>query len=932
MNSPTTTPTAFDLQSHLYSSFLTRSTADVALKVSGTWSAVYRLHRVVLIQAGFFRALFTAGFSETSRPYEINVELDDVNITRAAFELCIARLYGGGPALYIHPTLIPTPNSPLTPGFPFPHVNILSFNAPAGQQPATPHFLMSLLATSLYFSIPSLASQALSLILSTIGPYTIMHYLNFALGKHVQRENILDSAVGLEDVAEILTEDDVEFESDFDDASESVQKEAVSPSQIPRTFHYGAISDKIGEACATWLSRWGADMFVHEEHEALKSLDHQSSSTSSASISVTRSTSASSRPRAQTLPSSVNSSEGSTIRKRVIPSIWIGDGLSPSWIRALISSDFFFIDDERARYEFATRVVEIRRRMKKLEGEHVYGKGKAPVNDDVPADLDDTEEAEWRNLFETGLYYANMTPDVFLKLSNDISPTTGKPYAPLAILQAASWDHLLLRHMITERQSSPTSSPTSSLSPSSPTPSSPKGDLGIAVNGADLISSSSKCADETSKAYFLIAADESLRIGDTINVSGIGIAEGSIHNNISMDQLFANSHAATRPTKGDRVSVTENGPTTPDSRTFFGLVGDSLMISSRGVKIRGAVNDDVRLAPSAMERLSKRMYSPYPPYRFSVEFWDLESLKDKQRLHSKTIWYAGSLFNIYVQIIRKKDKPSVGTAGTMHHQLGIYLHRQSTVESIPPRSAPNPKTKKQEEEGRGALCLDGMLNVQEPNGGVSQIKPGYSHSPSLPPLSTSTFAPAPLRYSASDLRPSTPQTSIPRNLVGSLPSRPATSNSVTPSPSSGLLSSQLSSSLPSPSSGLLPSLGRSQNSSLSRAYNLSSSVSSSVPQFSGTDILPNTVPSPSPSSQPYRDPRTIVSVYFSVLCSSPTGNAQTQFRSGPDVFKVSQSWGWKSGGLLGIKADDRGSISGGENVDTPGREVSLRATVVLGIV
>ena len=40
-----------NLQDHLYASFLDGSTADVALHISGSWQAVYKLHRVVLIQA-----------------------------------------------------------------------------------------------------------------------------------------------------------------------------------------------------------------------------------------------------------------------------------------------------------------------------------------------------------------------------------------------------------------------------------------------------------------------------------------------------------------------------------------------------------------------------------------------------------------------------------------------------------------------------------------------------------------------------------------------------------------------------------------------------------------------------------------------------------------------------------------------------------------
>lgn len=100
-------PSASDIQSHLYASLLQASTYDVALRVSGTWDAIYKLHRVVLIQSvsvlckavilrstirfqGFFRSLFTGGFSESAVKLinlrngtdEINLIFDDLNITR----------------------------------------------------------------------------------------------------------------------------------------------------------------------------------------------------------------------------------------------------------------------------------------------------------------------------------------------------------------------------------------------------------------------------------------------------------------------------------------------------------------------------------------------------------------------------------------------------------------------------------------------------------------------------------------------------------------------------------------------------------------------------------------------------------------------------------------------------------------------------------
>lgn len=49
--SPTRGASPADLQNHLYQSFLSHQTADVALRIQGSWHAIYRLHRVVLIQA-----------------------------------------------------------------------------------------------------------------------------------------------------------------------------------------------------------------------------------------------------------------------------------------------------------------------------------------------------------------------------------------------------------------------------------------------------------------------------------------------------------------------------------------------------------------------------------------------------------------------------------------------------------------------------------------------------------------------------------------------------------------------------------------------------------------------------------------------------------------------------------------------------------------
>ncbi|KAH7916472.1 hypothetical protein BJ138DRAFT_1169287 [Hygrophoropsis aurantiaca] len=798
-----------DLQHHLYNSLLEGKTADVILHVRGTWEAVYKLHRVVLIQAGFFNSLFTAGFMESSPkfgshmlgPDEIDIVFDDRNITRAAFEICIARLYGGGPPLYVSPTLIPTTTHPLTPAFPGPPA---PDDVPQGHHPASPRFLLSLLATAVYLSIPSMVLQALSHILNTVGPYTVIQYLNFAIGLPLDyTADEPEAAVGLEKIAAIVTPDtdsstrqsnfcppshaedcddirdklsqlDVQKEDPAESVSENDSEHEEHPQNGP-TFYYGAVSNKIGEAAACWLARWGADMFVHEEKQAHGR--EMPVPTSPAPSSTPQS-----RRRADTLPSNSNSTNTNTCAAspHVVPLIWARGGLNSQWVRELISSDAFFIKGERERYDFACSVVELRRRQ----------------------GIDDEEEKDWDIMFREGIYYANMSVDDIISFSQHISPTTGRIYVPLAALQAAHWNQSILRVQITSR-SNTTTSPSSP--PSSPPPPRDK-ELGLSVTTADILTRLSATdnhthnPEEKEKIYYPVAHDSSLRIGDPNGIEGG-----------SMDQLFdtiADSKAATRATTSEA--------------NFFGLK-----------PTRPTASECV-----ALDTTGKARWSPYPPCRFSVEFWDIDALKEKSRLHSHTIWYAGSLYNVYVQVVRKKGI-----------QLGVYLHRQSSVDPIPAPSAPAQSTL------RGDRSHNRAPSTPSTNP-ASASSPSVHYSPSIHP-----------------------------------PTRSTTPNS-SPSTSSGIVTSYL------PSVGSIPAMA--------------------------PPITPQ---------QPYRDPRSAVSAYFAISCSSSTGASMTRFTSVPDVFSVSQSWGWKSSSLRSeeyIEVGPNGQLVR-PMVPAP-KELSLRATIVLGIV
>lgn len=68
------------------------------------------------------------------------------------------------------------------------------------------------------------------------------------------------------------------------------------------------------------------------------------------------------------------------------PLIWGRGGLDAAWVSSFISSDSFFVKNERARYEFARSVVVLRRKGGVIAA----------------------EEKEWIKLFENGIYYASM--------------------------------------------------------------------------------------------------------------------------------------------------------------------------------------------------------------------------------------------------------------------------------------------------------------------------------------------------------------------------------------------------------------------------------------------------------------------------------------------------------------------------------------------
>lgn len=200
--------------------------------------------------------------------------------------------------------------------------------------------------------------------------------------------------------------------------------------------------------------------------------------------------------------------------------------------------------------------------------------------------------------------------------------------------------------------------PGPSLRTTSPSPPDRK-ELGLATDTSELVpafspaseSGKNKMQDEgeegedrEGQVIWPVPVDTSVRIGDTTNI------EGLVSNQPSSDT-----------TRARLIANVDN---------FFGLMLPRTTVTH----VRGSQQTP------AQNQYQK--YTLHAPFRFAVEFWGLDALKEKVRLHSHTVWHAGSLWNVYTQVVRKK--------GGMGVQVGVYLQRQSSVDPLPGVSAPRP--------------------------------------------------------------------------------------------------------------------------------------------------------------------------------------------------------------------------------------------------
>lgn len=281
-------------------------------------------------------------------------------------------------------------------------------------------------------------------------------------------------------------------------------------------------------------------------------------------------------------------------------------------------------------------------------------------------------------------------------------------------------------------------------------------------------------------------------------------------------------------------------------------------------------------------------FSHYPPFRFSAEFPNPRTLKEKKRVYSQTVWYAGSLWNLYIQ----RGNTSKG------QHLGIYLHRARDKD---PHDDPY------------AQFVPAMYSVDDRIGQLEREM---------------------LLRKTTD-RPQT--TTAWRDSTVQDQEDPSSSGQEFSANTSTLLSPSRSVSLrenddaqrTSPHTPRVKSTSR-------RSYNRGSSMKSDdrmpdSPSFDVSLIRANqNVMSSTTTMPPYTDRRSTIKTYFKIYSPSKGGRLLSIYESAPDSFNFGKSWGWKTSQLV---LDDGMGI---ENTGKPpminlnGKDGRLRYMVVIG--
>ncbi|KAF2995368.1 hypothetical protein E8E13_003447 [Curvularia kusanoi] len=302
-------------------------------------------------------------------------------------------------------------------------------------------------------------------------------------------------------------------------------------------------------------------------------------------------------------------------------------------------------------------------------------------------------------------------------------------------------------------------------------------------------------------------------------------------------------------------------------------------------------------------------FSEFPPFRFAAEFPNPRFLKEKKRVYSRTVSYAGSLWNIYIQKVRSAK----------NIQLGVYLHRakEREVDESTQESGVSQQTNATVDSRIGQLEREMLMRSERRDRRRStritlQDNTGDDDtSGSGGDLDSATVSTPSRNPLFSGRRRSVPTARLSSHGIHAL---------AMPFNTGGLESIPLSSGL---GSSYHTTYDSDEEDELDSAY-LNPSLN---PLARKTRLSMPTLP-------PYVDGRPTIRTYFKIYSPSKGGRMLSIYESAPDKFNFSQSWGWKSSTLMLdeviINGDPEGSPPGPATIPLKKGDGKLRFMVVIG--
>lgn len=392
------------------------------------------------------------GFSETRQSKsqipgddwageDIELTFDDPNITRAAFEICLQRLYSPYPQLHFPVSLLPTATQPLTPSFPpsqsndFPSLQAASQTTLPNTQLVTPRLLLSLLATATYLGQQYLLREVLAIVLRTVCPQTVNRYLYFAIGHGIGEE-------------EWSNQDD-EGAKDMDTVAKTVASGFTHTSAEDSPLATRSDESHQPDSTPRLSSDSNSSAYSDDAPSIMKVEGENSKNSVSRSDSV-RST-ATVRPGVSGLAAlSAPIEEEGSLSTYVMPHfygfvsdrigeacvcwlarwgldvlkieeqlagvdpqhdgplVWAQGGVPANFVAAVLSSDALFVPNEIERYRMTRRVLDLRRASWQAILDEEQSHAHSTVSEPESIEGWDEDERELAKVFVEGIYYSHM--------------------------------------------------------------------------------------------------------------------------------------------------------------------------------------------------------------------------------------------------------------------------------------------------------------------------------------------------------------------------------------------------------------------------------------------------------------------------------------------------------------------------------------------